>query len=148
MPLSYTLIAALIIAVAAYFTGREHGLSDYYTYKSSVEAAQAALKADAENARQESARVTADVSQSWSAALEYQRTHPAVRVRDNCSAGGLRPSAATGLKLDATTKESGLGSSVDVAVEQCEQRLNDAALDAAMVMHLQHWIRQQHEVKR
>ena len=142
-------VAVTLLLAGTYFTGREHGLSKYHGFRAEVEAAQETLEANAEKARLESERITTDVSLAWQSALDHATRNPRiVRVQAPCNPSGLRPvSSAPGL-TPQTTAEHGLGASIHVAVEECEAIANNAVIDAAMVLHLQSWVRQQHEVKR
>ena len=107
-----------------------------------------------------SERITKDVSNSWSAALDYARSHPRiVRVQQpaNCAGGGLRavPNAATGInaapaKPRPSSAEDALNEKLDqveIAYKDVEERLNNAVLDAAQLAKLQEWVRQQRGVR-
>lgn len=141
-----TLIASFGLG---YIQGKEHGLVQYYELRANVETQTAKLQADADQARADSERITADVSTAWSNALDYHRDNPRiVRVQSPASRceAGLRPDTPTAFKPDAAAAQSGLDPAINVAAEECEARLNNAVLDAAMVLHLQHWINEMHEV--
>ena len=156
IPTPYKLIglavAAVIVFAMGYLKGYENANDKYLAFKADVAAQTAILEANAEKARLESERVTADVSKAWSAALNHQRANPRIiRVRDTsgCTTG-LRPLPnATGL-VDATTEEQRFGPGGDVAISiaQCEQVANDAIVDAAHLLHLQEWVKQQSEIQR
>lgn len=149
--LHYGIGLAVLVAshLFVYFTGREHGLSKYHDFRAQVEVAQATLEADAAKARLESERITTDVSLAWQSALDHAARNPRiVRVQAPCDPSGLRSvSSAPGITAQ-TAIEPGLGASINVAAEDCEVRLNNAVVDAAMVLHLQSWVQQQHEVSK
>ena len=122
---------------------------EYSKFQAEVVAAQEQAERDAEHLRAEQERVTRDVSVAWADALAYSREHPVVRVLPaRCDSRQGTPLPATGLKPDVATAEPRLGRSISIAVEDCEARLNNAAQDAAMLLELQNWIRQQHEVSK
>lgn len=143
-------ILLAISAAAGYMKGYDHANEKYLAFKADVQAQYAILEADAAKARLESEQVTADVSRSWASALDWYRKHPRiVRVRTpaSCGATDLRPvPTSTGL-TPPTGAESALGTTVDTAVEQCEDLLNRAVMDAAQLTHLQEWVRKQSEIK-
>lgn len=69
----------------------------------------------------------------------------AIRVQQPAcpGVGKVSPTPAHARELEPAAVERGLGSAVDEAVtltvEQCEQRVNNAVLDAAQVLHIQNW---------
>ncbi len=109
-----------------------------------IEEAQHELEQKAEQQRLLSERITKDVSQSWSAALDYARSHPrTIRVRgkaNECEAGTVRMPATSG-SVAETPEESRLGTPGDVAltIEQINIRLNNAEQDAAQLAALIDW---------
>ena len=141
IPLQYQAIGAVVIAIVAFFLGRENGLEKYYELQSALELERASAEARARD-------VNARTAEGWSAAVDYWRRNPRiVRVQSpNCP---LPVPAATGLTAP-TSAESGLGATPDVVitVEQCEARINAAVLDAAQLTILQDWIKQQHEASK
>jgi len=140
-------IAALLtVGLGAYVKGREHGLETYHEYKAKVTAEFAALEKDHEDRKMESERITADVSHAWSASLDWYKRNPrVVRVHADSCPAGLRPLPLATTGADARPAEPGLGAYTDVALADCEARLNKAVHDAAQVLHLVDWIKQQHE---
>lgn len=156
IPLPYKIagiaLVMIICAVLGYMKGYENANDKYLAFKTDVAQQTAQLEADAEKARLESERVTADVSKAWAAALNHARANPRiVRVRDtSCGASSLSSVSATGLKPDATSVEQEFGARADVAlsVAQCEEVANNAVMDAAALLHLQAWVKQQSEVQR
>lgn len=154
-PYLYAGLAVVLLAThgIAYHKGWQSGMETYYAFKSEVDAANARIAAENERARQEQERIADETRKGWLAAVEYWKRHGGRTVRvqpQPCVPGvpGVQAVPATGPDTDAPPAEQGLGSPVDVAVEQCEARLNNAVLDAAQVIHLQHWIKLQYEASR
>lgn len=136
--------AAIFLASAVIFYILWQGAKDdFMEYKANVLAEQKQLEADAAEARLLSERVIADVSESWSRALDYSRRNRVVRVQSNCDPYSLRPVPSTGLKADATAIEYRPSTVLDAS--ECEDRLNKAVVDAAQVIHLQAFIKGQHD---
>ena len=155
----YTVGLAALTLIASfglgYLQGKEHGLVQYYELRANVETQTAKLQADADQARADSERITADVSDAWSNALDYYRNNPRiVRLQPTtCSnQASLRPIPSTSGITPTATTQSGLDTAADAAltitIQQCEQIADNAVQDAAQLIHLQHWVQQQHEVQR
>lgn len=153
IPLQLKLAAAGIAAAVVFAGGVKLGLwwnaddlAECEATVSEIERVSDALAKENERIRLASEQVTRDVSASWSAALDWQRANPRiVRVRENCSgASGMPAVSIPASGLNAGTAHGGLGAVLDAA--QCEARLNDAVVDVAQLLHLQHWIRQQGEI--
>lgn len=145
IPLPYKLAAIAVLLVIAFFAGRSNGLEQYYSFRAEVEAQQEALAEQAARAREESERINADTVVGWRAAADYWRDHPrtiTVRVPASCDPSGLRPIPTAAPGLDATTAQREIGP------VECEAIANNAVLDAAQLMWLQDWVKQQHEVKQ
>ena len=85
----------------------------------------------------------------WLAADAALRNRPTIRVQTACNQGGLSAPTATGLKFDATSSKSGVGSSGaasnEVSVSQAEQRIDNGIRDAARILWLQDYIESIHE---
>ena len=153
IPIQLKLVAAGVAATVVFAGGVKVGLwwhaddlSECEATVSEIERVSDELRKENESQRLVSERITADVSQRWSAALDWQRAHPRiVRVRENCSgAGGMPAVSIPASGLNAGTAHGGLGAVLDAS--QCEARLNDAVVDVAQLLHLQQWIRQQGEI--
>jgi hypothetical protein len=124
-------------------------VDDYADFRANMAAIQKQAESDAAAQQLRYEKVTADVSLAWAAALDAAR-RPVVRVQ-SATCGGLRQADAlsvTGIKSDAPTPELGLGREIVVAVEECQQRLENAAVDAAHVILLQRWVTEQHEASK
>ena len=145
-------IGAAIIFALGYLKGHDSANEKHIAYKTEVAAQQAILEANAEKARVDTQRLAADTAAGWSAAVDYWRNRSGrvVRVQPpaGCDQTGLRPLPSTTGLTPPTGSELELGAAVSVAVEQCEALLNKAVMDAAMLTHLQEWVKQQHEVQR
>ena len=141
----------LTVGFGAYFKGKEHGLREYYDYKAKITAQFEELEKEHEQRKLVSERITADVSHAWATSLDWYKRNPrTVRVHADSCPTGLRPLPAPTFGPVERPIEPGLGASADVAisVEECEARVNNAVLDAAQVLHLVDWIKQQAEVGR
>jgi hypothetical protein len=115
-----------------------------------VEQAQEQNRLESERREVEYRDISQQSSDAWAAALAYSRRHPVVRVlpRPDCDSG-KGTSVSTAIEgLDVGTAQRGLGQEVVIAVEQCEARLNNAAIDAAQVITLIDWIRKTHEASK
>ncbi len=151
IPTPWLLIPALsLLAYAGVMTYLyKDVVDDYANFRADMAAIQKQAEADAALRLQRSEKVTADVSLAWAAALDAAR-RPVVRVlpaaRCDNPKGGTVSTAAQG--LDVGTSQPGLGREIVIAVEQCEERLNWAAQDAAQVHYLQQWIIGQHKASQ
>jgi hypothetical protein len=151
IPTPWLLIPALsLLAYAGVMTFLyKEVVDDYADFRANLVSIQKQAESDAAARQLRSEKVTADVSLAWSAALDAAR-RPVVRVLP-ATCGGLRQADAlstAGLKPDAPAPELGFGREVVIAVEQCEERLNWAAQDAAQVHYLQQWIIGQHKASK
>lgn len=145
------LIIAIAIAVFSFLAGIKSGLwlgkndlAECQQLRYEMEAKSNELAQKNTEQRLLSERITADVSQRWADALAWERAHPrVVRVRDEtCGSGsGVSSIPASSAGLNAGTAHSGL--SAYLTASQCEERLNQAVMDAAQLMWLQQWIKQQ-----
>ncbi len=147
------IMGALIVALSAsnllFYKLWQNKADEYANFRAEIVSQQQALRAEADRAKAESDRITAEVSDSWSRALDWANSHPpVVRVRGACDPTGLRPIPAPSEGTAVTPVQQGFGTPRDVAVEECEARINGAVFDAAQLMHLQSWVQRQHEVKR
>lgn len=150
-------VVVIGVALAAYFLGREHGLSKYYDYKSAVEAEEAGRALETARTIETMVRATQWASDGWSAARADLARRPVVRVRDVCQekvpAAPAVP-AAPG-QLDEAAAEPRPGSQgvftpieppssteIVLTVEQCEARVTNAIQDAAQLIWLQDWVTQ------
>jgi hypothetical protein len=151
IPTPWLLIPALsLLAYAGVMTYLyKDVVDDYANFRAELVSIQKQAEADAAAKQLRSEKVTADVSLAWSAALDAAR-RPVVRVlpaaRCDNPKGGTISTAVEG--LDVGTSQPGLGREVVIAVEQCEARLNNAAIDAAQVITLVDWIRKTHEASK
>lgn len=118
---------------------------DFSNFKSSVETQTKLLRAEADRAKAESEKLSVEADAAWRIARDNKsRT---IRVRpDNCGAGAMRTVSTPAAKPDAAPIEQESSSTVDVA--RCEEIANSAIVDAAQLIHLQQWIKDQHEVNR
>ena len=139
-----SIMAAVIIALSLsnilFYNLYSGAKDDYATVQATLTAERNQAKADAEAARAVSERITQDVSDSWSRALDHLRNHP-VRVLpargcvSNSNAGttyGLN-AAAQATPTDTRT----------ITAEECEAYLTDAIEDSTRLVWLQYWIREQ-----
>jgi len=134
----------LLFGIGCYIKGREHGLEKYFALKSQVEEAQKRAEADANAQRQRQEQLIKDTTEGWRAAVDWYRAHPRIiRVLPtaDCVSQTGPISASTGQSDDSSIKQ-GFDSAV-LTPEQCEMRINNAILDAAQLLHLQSWVRQQ-----
>lgn len=156
MLMSDKFLLALVIAIASFLAGMKVGsmlgkadLMECRERVALMEAVSNELQKEIAEQRLVSERITADVSQRWADALAWQRANPrVVRVRDEAcgSGGGMSGLSTASAGLDVGTAHSGLGAYLTAA--QCEERLNQAVLDAAQLMWLQEWIREQQRVSK
>jgi hypothetical protein len=119
-------------------------------FRANVEQAQEQSRLDSERREIEYRDISQQSSDAWAAALAYSRSHPVVRVlpRPDCNKGTSTSVSVTGLKPTQETAQFGLGREVVIAVEECQQRLENAAVDAAQVITLIEWIRKTHEASK
>ena len=149
--LSPTGIMATAIAVLCFTNFVTYKLwrsevAEYAQFKTDVVTQSEILKAEAERAKAESGRISAEADAKWKDARSKPHRTITVRVPTDCNKASLRPVPfATGL-ANAGSTESAASTEVDVA--QCETIANNAVVDAAQVLHIQSWIKQQHEVRK
>jgi hypothetical protein len=152
IPTPWLLIPALsLLAYAGVMTFLyKEVVDDYANFRAELVSIQKQAESDAAARQLRSEKVTADVSLAWAAALAYSRRHPVVRVlpRPDCDSGKGTSVSVTGLKPTQETSQFGLGREVVIAVEECQQRLENAAVDAAQVITLIDWIRKTHEASK
>ena len=139
-------LAGIALVFFLLYRSATHDLRDLQT---SFSVAQAKADAEAARLRAESERIARESSEGWSAAVDYWRANPRlVRVRDSGNCALLRPVSTPPGQLDARPAQQGLDTdfhaALEVSIAECEKRLNDAVLDAAQLIHIQNWIRDQH----
>lgn len=145
----YVVIAILVVSNAFFIERWRAANERYANFKSSVEMAQKQAEAEALRKEEEYRRVNQEVVAGWSAAVDWYRKHPRivrVRVRDNRPAQ-VPAISAPAASDDEVATEPRFDTGGITAIE-CEERLNNAILDAAQVIWLQEWIRQQREVAK
>jgi len=147
------IMGALIVALSAsnllFYKLWQNKADEYANFRAEIVVQQQALRDEADRAKAESDQITADVSVAWSDALAWANSHrPVVRVRGACDPSGLRPVPTPSEGTFVGPVQPGFSAPRDVAVEECEARINGAVFDAAQLMHLQSWVQRQHEVKR
>ena len=136
-------IVLLSISNVIFFKLWRNAIDEFAHYRAAVVAAQKQAEADADKARIESERITADVSNSWQAALDHARRHPVVRVlqsRCDLPQAGAISHAASGT--------DGATSQFTISAAECEAVANDAVIDATHILYLQDWIKRQHEASK
>jgi hypothetical protein len=149
LPNPYFLLAAgITLAVsfgAGYWRGWSSGMEKYYAFKSDVETQQEAVRMENDRKLAAMAVVQRRTEDGWRTAIdELQRNR--IRVQPVRCPGVMPTIPAAVERPDAAPVESGLGSTISVT--ECEGRVNNAANDAAHVIWLQHWIKQQHEASK
>jgi hypothetical protein len=129
----YILIAVFGATSALFFHLYRSTADVYAQYKANVLAEQ-------ERAKRESDKITADVSQAWSDALDHYRNNPRiVRVRDNnCEVPVPR----------AANEPDDTSATHTISAEQCEAHLNDGIKDATQLIWLIEWVKKTHEVTK
>lgn len=159
IPSIYGLLAigALIVAAAGfgYVKGVQHESDRHADFRAAVETAQAHAEAAARLRAERERQVHADTAAGWSAAVLWHRAHSRiVRVQQPASGcdGEVSGVPAAPSESAARPTEPRLDpeqhAALTVSVAECEQRLNNAVMDAAQVMHLANWIKQQHEASK
>lgn len=146
-PFLISLAAAgfLLLTTILFYNLWQGSKDELNNFKSSVETQTKLLRAEAERAKAQSEKLSAEANANWLAARDVKPR--VIRVRpDNCSTGAVRTIPATTAKPDAAPIEQESSSTVNVA--RCEEIANSAIVDAAQLIHLQQWIKDQHEVKR
>lgn len=148
-------LAAAGIAAAVVFTGgvkvglwwHADDLAECEATVSEIERVSDELRKESEEQRLVSERITADVSQRWSAALDHARRNPRiVRVRENCSgASGMPGLSATASGTQGLQVGSGEGW-LSLSVGQCEALANDSLLDDQWIRLVKEWVQQQGEI--
>ena len=151
IPLPYKLaglaLAMVICAVLGYMKGYENANDKYLAFKADVAQQTAILEANAEKARLETDRITADVSKAWAAALDHARANPrTIRVSAGCDSTGLRPLSTPAEGLNGASLSS--GEERTITTEQCEAVANDSLLDDQWIRLVKEWVKQQSEVQR
>ena len=143
-----TLIAIALGAMAAIFWSLYQGaLDDYREFKISVEVQQENIRIANEHKLALSEARTAEADAGWKAALALLGKRGPIRVRPDICPGTVPTVPVAAARVDEAAPELRSDPVVSITVEQCEARVNAAVVDAAQVTWLQHWIKQQHEVK-
>jgi hypothetical protein len=86
-------------------------------------------------------------AEGWESARADLAARP-VRVRvqyNNCSTGGLPPTPVTPGKPDAEAPQLRPNTEISLTIQECENRVANAVVDAAQLVHLQHFLINQHE---
>jgi hypothetical protein len=153
IPLPYKLAAAGVAVIAAgaygFSLGWAWNADDLTECESTVESVREishALEVKNEAIRLEAERVTADVSQRWSAALDHARANPRiVRVQDHSCPGGVPAFPGSTAGLNAANGIAAL-SATEITAAECETQLNMGYRDASKHEFLMDWIKQQQGV--
>lgn len=159
VPSIYGLLAlgALVVASAGfgYVKGVQHESDRHADYRAAVETAQAHAEAAARLRAERERRILEDTARDWAAVLDHVSSRPpVVRVQQPASGcdGEVSGVPAAPSESAARPAEPRLDpeqhAALAVSVAECEQRLNNAVMDAAQVMHLANWIKQQHEASK
>lgn len=134
-------IALLVIGFASGYTWEYQNYADV---KAVLESERKQAKADADQARSDSERITGDVSRAWSRAYSYLHDHPrSVRVLrtgdcvQNANAGGSTGTPAT----PANPEPAPTG----ITSQECENYLNAAIEDVVDLVWFQNWYKKQRE---
>lgn len=140
MYLALAAIAVLVITNVITFKLYRSAEHELFNFKAQVAAAQEQVRIEAERKQAEAERLVAEVSKSWSDALEYARAHPrVVRVLQSAGCGGTgQETASTVQGTDEASATGQLGATIDAA--KCEVIANMGIVDAAHVLHLQAYI--------
>lgn len=144
------IIAIASFAVAALMTYLYQGeVTDHAEYRASIEAAQQQIQADNAARIAAAEQINIDTATGWAAAMASLRAGGHVsRLRKPADHRPTLPTVpdAAG-QLDAATEDGGSGAAtLAAAVAVCERLEADAAQDAAQLIWLQHWIRQQAQI--
>ena len=148
IPAPYTAIAlaALIAASGAfgYVKGYLSQAEKFSEYKAQVEAINERTKIENDRAKKENERITHETAQGWAAAVDYLKSHP-VGMRSNSRAGTM-----LGLSRPATGTNA--TAPIDANRPQCDAptdapNVNDCIHDAAQLLWLIDWVKQQTEVR-
>lgn len=145
LPNPYMIMGAAAVVVVAfglgYWKGWSSGMENYYEFKSQVEAANEQIRIDTEKKLDELAELQRVTEANWRIALDTLRNRP-IRVRNNCGTGEM-PSIPT-----PTGRPDEAPAQLVISTGECETVANNAVFDAAQVLHLQAFIKQQHEVTK
>jgi hypothetical protein len=105
----------------------------------------AAVKMAQQQAEKEYSDALSETTDKWAEVVSYLNTNPRivrVPMRPNCN---IQETPAPSQGTNVTTEEPGLRDEIIIAVQECEQRLNFAAEDAAKLIVLQEYITNTHE---
>ena len=151
IPSHYLIVGAVGLACVAggvgYIKGRESGLEKFYEYRTAVESQMEAVRVENAERLAAMAETARQDAEGWAAARRDLAARP-VRVRvqyNNCSTGGLSPTPVTPGKPDAETPQLRPDTEISLTVSECEDKVANAVVDAAQLVHLQHFLINQHE---
>lgn len=139
-------LAAMAASLAIYSfylynKGYNNGYQHYIEFRANVEAEQEQIRIDTERKLKQLADLQKRTEDNWRIALDSLRNRP-IRVQPGRCSGTLPAvSAATGA-ADAATAQ------LIISTGECEAIANNAVIDAAQVIHLQHWINMQREASK
>jgi hypothetical protein len=154
IPLPYKLAAAGVAVIAAgaygFSLGWAWNADDLTECESTVESVREishALEVKNEAIRLEAERVTADVSQRWSAALDHARANPRiVRVHQDCGGAGGMPGLSATASGNAGLQAS--GGETWLTANQCERLASDSMIDREWIDLAQEFMARQHEASK
>ena len=134
-------ILALSITTFLFWNLYRSTANEYATYKAEVEAINEQIRVDTERKLAELADLQQRTEQNWRVALDALKSRP-IRVRnDGCK--GEMPSISV-----TPTGTNEAPAQLVISTGECEAVANNAVFDAAQVLHLQAFIRKQHEVTK
>lgn len=140
-------ILALSITTFLFWNLYRSTANDFANYRAQVETINEQIRVDTERKLAELADLQQRTEQNWRIALDALKSRP-IRVRNNCGSGALPTVPNAAGEIAGPPIELRPDSTGSITVEQCEQVANNAANDAAQVIHLQSWILQQHEATK
>ena len=128
----------------SYYAGRESIQEEYHEFKATVAATQAQLQADADQARLDAERTTADVADAWADVLTHVRADYASRLRGKAAscAGAVRQIPDAPIVTDATPADPRPDTPApEASYEQvCARLESDCAATTGQLIWLQHWV--------
>lgn len=157
LQLQYKLIVSVFVLLATfgfgYIKGVESKANDLAVCEQ-IKEAQRILEEREVALRAETERILKDANEGWKAAVDWHRANPRIiRVQPKADCSSPHSMSAVSTTTSGTNetpiehRSSTSGDVTEISVEKLNQILDNAERDAAQVIHLQGFIRQQHEVR-
>lgn len=141
-------IVALSLSNVLFINLWQGAKDDHALYAAQVEAASESIRADNERKIREAAEATRQVEEQYAdSRRRLAALGRTVRVQANRCEGTMPDISESTGQSDVATTEQGLDSAIVLTVKQCEERVENAVMDATQLLWLQQWVKEVSEIK-